>query len=378
MADIALEDFNGLVHSIYRAATEPTEWAVFVETLSGLLGGTVISLQAHDTTAKTGLGIYISKVDPSFLSSYEQYYSSKNVWASALEAHPSGKVIDSEDLFDLNELHKTEFYNDYLKPQDFFAANTIVFHRSQGKVLLLAGTIRQQEIDRVRAPLRKMLAVLAPHIARSCEMARNLPAYNGGEDYRIIIEASDDARFLIDQYGRVTHANRAATSLQKEASLVSIRRDGYLQFRDPQADSAMQAALGAIKRADFIRFKGDFIIRRAMEAPLRAMMAPIERSEARSIFDLAFDDLPIASLVVLNHQPRPALLTSMSRAYGLTPAELALAQAVAEGVSPRAYAETRGISIHTVRTQLRTVFSKTETRRQSQLAALMLRLVDLK
>ncbi|WP_054310250.1 helix-turn-helix transcriptional regulator [Mesorhizobium sp. 1M-11] len=373
MANIALEDFNSLVHSIYRAGSEPREWTTFVETLSSLLGGTVMSLQAHDPAAKAGLGIYISKVDPGFLRGYEQYYASRNVWAAAMGNTPIGKVIQAEELVDNDELLKTEFYNDYLRHQDFCSASTIVFHRSQGKLLLLAGTIRHQEFDRVRPSLHKMLFMLAPHIARACQMTRYLPPFTEGEDYRTMMEVSGDAFFLIDQYGRVTHANRAATSLQKEASLVSIRRGGCLQFRDPRADSALQAGLSAIKRTDFTRLQGDFVVRQAIGAPLRAMMAPIERSTSnQSIFDQAFDDLPIASLVIRTPSPRPAQLAAISRNYGLTSAEIALAQAIAGGMSPRDYADARGVSVHTVRTQLKRVFAKTETSRQSQLAILML------
>lgn len=369
MVDIALEDFDALVHSIYRAAAEPAQWTAFVEALSGLLDGTVISLQAHDPAASAGLGIYISQVDPASLSDYERYYASRNVWAAAMGTSPVGKVIHSEELVDNDELLKTEFYNDYLRHQDFCAASTVVFHRSQGKLLLLAGTIRRREFDRVRPSLNRMLHLLAPHIARACDMMKNLPA--GGEDYRAKMEASGDAFFLIDQYGRVADANRAAASLQTD--LVSVRPGGYLQFRDPRADLALQRALGAIKKADLVRLQGDFVVRQTVGAPLRAMVAPIERrASVRSIFDQAFDDLPIASLVVRNPSPRPAVMASMSRLYGLTSTELAVARAIAEGMSPRDYADRRGVSVHTVRAQLKSVFAKTETKRQSQLAALML------
>ncbi|MER9940000.1 helix-turn-helix transcriptional regulator [Mesorhizobium sp. M0088] len=47
--------------------------------------------------------------------------------------------------------------------------------------------------------------------------------------------------------------------------------------------------------------------------------------------------------------------------------------AIAQGISLRDHADSRDVSIHTVRAQLKSVFAKTETRRQSQLAALILR-----
>jgi len=57
--------------------------------------------------------------------------------------------------------------------------------------------------------------------------------------------------------------------------------------------------------------------------------------------------------------------------FCLTPAEARLAQWVAEGRSLKEAAAAFGVSIHTVRMQLRSIFAKTGTRRQAELVRLM-------
>lgn len=72
---------------------------------------------------------------------------------------------------------------------------------------------------------------------------------------------------------------------------------------------------------------------------------------------------PSASLVVLiqaRNAAQPAGLSLYTRAFGLTLAEARLAEALANGASPRGYADTADLSIATVRTQIRALLAKTE------------------
>ena len=72
--------------------------------------------------------------------------------------------------------------------------------------------------------------------------------------------------------------------------------------------------------------------------------------------------------------PDPNLV---ARAFDLTRAEARLAALVAAGTTPDGAARRLGVGRETVRSQLKAVFAKTGTHRQSELAALLLRLVSL-
>jgi DNA-binding CsgD family transcriptional regulator len=69
--------------------------------------------------------------------------------------------------------------------------------------------------------------------------------------------------------------------------------------------------------------------------------------------------------------PAPALL---SKIFGLTPAESRLASALTDGGTLLEAAKGLNISWETARTQLKAVFLKTDTHRQSELVALLSRL----
>ncbi|MBI1210704.1 MAG: hypothetical protein GC190_04530 [Alphaproteobacteria bacterium] len=59
--------------------------------------------------------------------------------------------------------------------------------------------------------------------------------------------------------------------------------------------------------------------------------------------------------------------------YGLTPAEARLAAFLLDGGTTAGYAAERGLSLHTVRNQLRSIYAKTNTNRQVSLLQLLLR-----
>lgn len=73
-------------------------------------------------------------------------------------------------------------------------------------------------------------------------------------------------------------------------------------------------------------------------------------------------------------QPNP---DTLRRIFGLTGAEARLAIRIAHGETPTAIARDQGVSVATVRCQLASIFAKTQTRRQTELAMLLMRVAIL-
>lgn len=80
---------------------------------------------------------------------------------------------------------------------------------------------------------------------------------------------------------------------------------------------------------------------------------------------------PAAVLLVTQPEGRIPRETWLETLYGLTKAESKIAVLVGGGLDGPETAEKLGVTAETVRTRLKTVFSKTNTRRQSDLARLM-------
>ena len=370
MTDISIDDYDRLVHQIYRASTAPKEWSVFLDDLSNLLGSSMVCLQVHSAVAGHSLGLLSSAADPDFLRAYESYYAGLNVWAPGMLAAPIGKCIQSDDLFPRDEFLKTEFYNDFMRVEGVISASAVALHRSPSRFLYLSGNIRETNAEQVQSPMRRMFELLGPHIFRSIELMRMVPRSADGEDLYATAERSAAAVFFIDQAGRLVHENRNGSELRREAGIVEMVGLGQFSLIDRSADVIFERALAAIKRQDYLQLQGSITIRSVSGRPRRATLLPLQRDAAPTIFDRAFEDRPIAMLVI----PIPSAIAEPAAplgGYGLTKAELALALSIADGLSPKEYADRRGISLHTARTQLKSVFAKTGINRQSQLAPLI-------
>ncbi|GEM_PF-1162194 len=105
------------------------------------------------------------------------------------------------------------------------------------------------------------------------------------------------------------------------------------------------------------------ITREQSDAPLTVMLAPIGTGIAGKGAVLFVSD-PI--------EPVELSIETICRLYTLTPAEGRLALGLTNGHKLDDLAEEWGVSMHTVRSQLRQIFRKTDTSRQSELVKLIL------
>ena len=152
------------------------------------------------------------------------------------------------------------------------------------------------------------------------------------------------------------------------------------------------SALHLLKReTGAINFENQDAISRALRWLLKkvpthlppdgASWATVPRNSGRplAIYQLEIGSPPGGTILVLVDtdaflRPRPRTLRRM---FGLTAAEMNLAWGIASGRAPADLARQRHVSPATVRSQLASIFTKTNTRRQAELVALLARVALL-
>jgi DNA-binding CsgD family transcriptional regulator len=112
-----------------------------------------------------------------------------------------------------------------------------------------------------------------------------------------------------------------------------------------------------------------------------ASWVTVRRQSGRplAIYQLEIGDPPGTTILILvdietSLQPRPRTLQRM---FGLTTAEMRLASGLASGCAPTDLARQQHVSRATVRSQLASIFAKTQTRRQAELVALLAKIALL-
>ncbi|MDZ4761720.1 MAG: helix-turn-helix transcriptional regulator [Alphaproteobacteria bacterium] len=171
---------------------------------------------------------------------------------------------------------------------------------------------------------------------------------------------------VMDHSGNISFITRSAEALIGQGFSI---RHGRLESQQAGVDYAFrQLALhaGSARR----RHLHNFLIQRGHGLrPIVVMPVHVR--------DRGMDGLPGARIIVMlvdleaSHAPQTALLQS---AFGLTKRESELAARVGGGATPDEAGRTMGISINTVRQMLKVLYAKTNTRRQSELSALVERM----
>jgi DNA-binding CsgD family transcriptional regulator len=181
--------------------------------------------------------------------------------------------------------------------------------------------------------------------------------------------ALNKAAVLLDDLGGVVRFNAPAEHLFGDGLTVSR---GRLRALAPGAEGALSALIAGACRPDaaIVAPATDAIaLQREFGAPLVIQAGPLVHT-ARDIFQSARAILLITPL----HRLPELGAAILHQAFVLTPAEVTLARQVVAGKGMPEAARALGVSAHTARAQLKSMFAKTQTRSQSELAVMLSRL----
>ncbi|MBK4217719.1 hypothetical protein JJJ17_17440 [Paracoccus caeni] len=367
--------FDDLVAVLHRAALDPAGWQDFSDNLELAFGGSKISL--HGVDAGTG-SIFLSATSgfaPEFFRPYADYYHSINPFMQASVAIPHGMArVSPQDLPD-EFLIQTEFYNDWLRPQeDLFSAVALKSRPAGSRSLVLAMNIRRRDRASFEPELVNLLNRLEPHISHAFHVGEVVAALSHRANLPpdAAMQASVEGGVIeTDERRMVLWADAGALMLQGGLLRISIL--GQLSFADEQvqawaericvADERRQPVSAGLPQQ--VRIGRDWTVRHLRFQG--AVSSPTFNRGSRDKSSLGNHHVFVISRV----GPSQPLLQVVSRLYGLSGAEAAVAMAIAEGLSTAEIAMARQVSIHTVRNQIRVVLQKMEARTRSDVARML-------
>jgi DNA-binding CsgD family transcriptional regulator len=160
----------------------------------------------------------------------------------------------------------------------------------------------------------------------------------------LVLEELDYGVLLLNQCGEVLHSNRAARLTMNESHPLQVQ-GGHLRARAAQDVKPLFEALGHAER------EGRRCLLRLGEGAGHAnvVVVPLNRDVEQA-----------AVLLVLERRELCGALATQWFAlrYGLTPAETEVLKALSDGAEPSSVAQTQGVAISTVRTQIQSIRAK--------------------
>jgi DNA-binding CsgD family transcriptional regulator/PAS domain-containing protein len=317
----------------------------------------------------------LQNMEPAFVNSFAEHFAYVNPWAAYWTSLRSTTIAASEDVYPARSIAKSEFYNDWLLPQNTEAAvgMKLVGERGEAVHVLLHFPLSSSGVYD-KAGLEIMRRVRGS-FERSVNLARLFRTdVEAAIAEAALVERSQCAAFVVAGDRLLREANRTAEQLFSLGQGVAVR-NGRCYLMGKEADARFGAALeklaaGTPTLASRIGFR---TATGAWQVSLAAI--PLPRPSPASILSLLPPRRMVLVLVVdLGLQGADtADLASLSTLFGLTPSEIAFCRRLLLGESVADAAEQLGVTEGTARTRLKMILQKTGTSRQGQLMLLLSR-----
>ncbi|UGB37204.1 helix-turn-helix transcriptional regulator [Frateuria soli] len=361
-------DLRPALDALYGMDLAAPDWAPFLQSLASVFRSHVVAVQAHDPAQRHGQVSAAIGVEPGLLERYESLAGEHPWFERGSTVLVARGVADDRGLMAERELRATRFHAEFMQHARIGHGFALCMERgASGEVAVLTvnrdwagGYYDQAEL----AAARRLL----PHLQRVHALARRLgPPPGLARQFRQALDLMHDGVLLLGRSGRVLFANLAAQALQAQR-LFRVQPDARVRLPWPADHRRLQRLLATLDdeaspAVMALHDRGGVLqgmLRLCSAAPMAAEQWA--EPQACTIGFVKAVSLPVADPRALQWQ------------WDFTPAEALLANRLLEGLSLSEAADSLGVTRNTVRTQLRALFDKTQTRRQADLVGRLLRL----
>jgi len=205
--------------------------------------------------------------------------------------------------------------------------------------------------------------ILASFTGRLIEIATVAGERGSGTSPTAALNAMRLPAVALDQHGFVADVNAAADAVFDQNIKIKDKR---LFVRDPDARTLLKGTIDQLKDLPRLAPFEPVIVPRTDKLPVIVRIWPFNGPAHPPGQDVR----ALLTFNALGPRPGPPAAI-LAKTFRLTPSEAKLACIIARGAPPYIAARELKISRETARNQLKSVFAKTGTHRQSELVALL-------
>lgn len=362
-------DLEKLLGVLYDADGGSGDFTPFLAELGRNMQSHVLAIQTFD--ARSGNICTESSIglDQSWASTYSDS-ASENLWY--IRGGPrllSHGICDDEQMDCTQDIRRTRFYADFLRPTDIEHAMALRLSTEPTGEISVLTVNRSERSGAFDTAERHLANQLLPHLQNARSLHKRIHSLETRQAvFQSTLNHVHEGVFHLAADGRILFANENAQSMISAASIV--RREGRRLIPVHAADClAMYKALQGIATspggaAHHLRMHG-------RDNRLGGLLTLCPAPPTNSPWSL--NNVVAIAFVQILDQPPPSAGTRLQTAWQFTRAECQLAQLLMQGLSLDEAAGRVGVSKNTVRSQVRSMYEKTGTHRQGELVALLFR-----
>jgi len=357
-----------LIGDLYEAALHHDSFLDVFHQVTTAFGANVFHMFSWDTLRNAPhLSIYSPRMEvDSIIAQYDQYYGALDPRRSFVEKAAVGELISCQDHLTDEDVARSEFFQDYHIPSGFRYLMGVRLARPGADDILL-GLLRAHGRTPYSPEERAAAVSMTGHLQRSINLWQDAKilrreAAIGSE----LMEELGLAVLALDRGSRIVFANQAAESMLRATACLKLAH-GRLTAAIAAENDGLQRAIARVSKT---RMGESLALQGALDATheifLNITYLPALAMRA------AFGEATI--MITARRRSAGALVVAqqLQQAFGLSKAEAGVAKALISGKTPDECAASIGVSLATVRTQLRAIYEKTHSRNQAEAVSAML------
>jgi len=359
-----------LIASLYDAAKDHSfeSWSDIYLRLSAMIGSGPGSLSFYSPDKKR-FDLFVSTLDNELFKEYNDYYQFVTPFRRQIQQMQAGDCFNRAENCSDKDFLKTEIYQDYFRRQDVFNYEYRVLFK-EGETLAGIAFSRPRGMKNFGVREYALLETIIPHLQKAFQIYLKFAEIRlEKEILSECFEKIAQGIIVLKRSGKIVFMNASAKDFIAAKDGLQIDRNGVLTARTTLETKKLRNVVESVfEPQNIIRTKSILqITRNSTRRPLSVFVSPFSE-------DFNPSKTEQLALLLINdpEQEITDLEPLLNRIYHLTPAESKIAAMLAQGKTLNETCDILSIKQNTIRTHLKRIFSKTETRRQSELVKLIL------
>ncbi|HTC91346.1 MAG TPA: helix-turn-helix transcriptional regulator [Bryobacteraceae bacterium] len=366
-----MPDALEIIGLIYDAVADASLWQKVLDTFIQATQGIGGSLFVGDPRMDAYAFVRRYRMSEEEAALYFERYAASDGWALRVAGLPEGFVGASHDIWSEDDMLKSPAYQGFYGPRNWHYGMGGIFLRTSTGVSAMT-MLREKEKGPCGEPEMALLRTLLPHLRRAALLHSELTSLRSQRAVFLVhLDRYPQAFLLIDAERRLLVANTPGREILGLRDGFRLE-GGQIRLAWSKEDSTLREVVReiAINRESPVSRLS--VTRPSQASPYRLLLMPVPSFGAAPLGI----SQPAVAMVIINDDGGFSPDTSaLSALFSLTPAEVRVTSLLVQGRSTEEIATELGVSLETVRTHVRRVFSKTATNRQGELIALVLRSV---
>jgi DNA-binding CsgD family transcriptional regulator/PAS domain-containing protein len=362
--------FSELIGLIYQGPLEDPPWQSFLASFREVLNAQLLTLLLRPPRKDQHA---VMLADGGSAAAIQNYNEGQFVLDPFVNL-PLGEVVTLHEFMTSQALLKSPFYEVVMEPQgwyDFLGAD--LREKQELDVRLRAG--RTRDSRPFGESEKQLVYAILPHLERAIRLHTRLHRTEKERAlYAGAVQQLSVGTVILDESGAVMSCNELAETLLAQNDGIGILKGRlHLGVRDKTLE--LQELIAAVLRAQ------------ESSDPMAVEALRVSRPSGLADLGLVIRNVPgpasaqgqsvpsVAIFISDPEQSSEAPVQVITRLFGFTPTEAALAMLLANGLTLDQASAELGVSRNTARTHLRSLFSKTGVSRQTMLVRLILKSV---